>query len=115
MQGFPVTCSNCGHPLRDVHDTPCPNCGHTGRTVHLAALAHVKASAGVSMSIQRVTEEIRKNWPLIVVLVVCDLISMIPAYFLNGWKSVGTTVFFILLSTAIGYFAITRVITITKE
>jgi hypothetical protein len=115
MAGFPVTCSHCGHPLRDADETPCPNCGHTERTVHLEAHAQVKTSARVSMTIQRLEEEVRKNWPLIITLVACDLISVIPAYFLSGWASVAITVLFIILSTALGFYAITRVITITKE
>jgi hypothetical protein len=72
-------------------------------------------SARVSMTIQRLETEVRKNWRLIIILVACDVISVIPAYFLSGWASVGITVFFIILSTVLGYYAITRVITITKE
>jgi hypothetical protein len=69
----------------------------------------------VSLCVQRLEEEIRKNWRLIVVLIACNLISMIPAYFLSGWASVAATLFFIIVSTVLGYYAITRVITITKE
>ena len=46
---------------------------------------------------------------------ICNLISTVPAYALSGIPSVVATVIFNLLSTAIGYFAITRVITITTE
>jgi predicted RNA-binding Zn-ribbon protein involved in translation (DUF1610 family) len=115
MSGFPVTCSNCGHRLQNENETPCPNCGDTRRTVHMEARGQTISSARVGMTIHRLQTEVKKNWPLIATLIVCDLLSVFPAYFLNGWASVAVTVFFILLSTVLGYYAITRVITITKE
>jgi hypothetical protein len=69
----------------------------------------------VGMTIQTLRTEIEKNWLLVVILVLCDVVSVVPAYFLSGWASVALTVFFIVLSTAFGYFAITRVVTITME
>ena len=70
---------------------------------------------GFSMTIRKMETEIRKNWLLVVVLVLCDVVSVVPAYFLNGWASVAVTIFFITLSTVLGYYAITRVVTITTE
>jgi hypothetical protein len=81
----------------------------------MEARAQVGVSARLSMTIQRLETEVRKNWPLIITLVICSLISLVPAYFLSGLASVGVTFFFIILSTVLGYYAITRVITITKE
>jgi hypothetical protein len=52
---------------------------------------------------------------LIAVLMVGDGISTVPAYFLSGWQSVAVAFFFIVFSTVIGYYAITRVITVTTE
>lgn len=72
-------------------------------------------SARVSMTIRKIETEIKKNWVLLVILVLCDVVSVVPAYFLSGWASVAVTVLFILFSTVIGYYAITRVITITTE
>jgi hypothetical protein len=115
MSGFPVMCTNCGQKLRDENETPCPNCGDTRRTVHMTASAQIGLSARVSMTIRKMETEIRKNWLLMLVLVMCDVVSVVPAYFLNGWASVAVTVFFIILSTVLGYYAITRVITITTE
>jgi hypothetical protein len=65
--------------------------------VELEARGTVMASARASMTRRRIEEEVRKNWPLIAVLVICDLISIIPAYALSGIQSVAATVFFILL------------------
>jgi hypothetical protein len=115
MSGFPVTCSNCGHRLQNENETPCPICGDTRRTVHSETHIQSASSVRVGMTIHRLQTEVKKNWPLIVTLIMCDLLSVFPAYFLNGWASVAVTVFFILLSTVLGYYAITRVITITKE
>jgi uncharacterized membrane protein YvbJ len=115
MSGFPVTCTNCGHHLRDENETPCPNCGDPRRTVHMEATAHSVLSARVSMTIRKLETEIKKNWVLLVILILCDVVSVVPAYFLSGWASVAVTVLFILFSTVIGYYAITRVITITTE
>jgi len=67
------------------------------------------------MTIRKMEMEIKKNWPLVVILVLCDVVSVVPAYFLSGWASVAVTVFFIVLSTVLGYYAITRVVTITTE
>lgn len=81
----------------------------------MAASTQIGLTARISMTIQRLETEIRKNWLLVVVLVLCDVVSIIPAYFLSGWASVAATVFFIMLSTVLGYYAITRVVTITTE
>ena len=67
------------------------------------------------MTIRKIKQEVKKNWPLLVILVLCDVISVVPAYFLSGWASVIVTVFFIILSTVLGYYAITKVITIATE
>ena len=115
MSGFPVTCTNCGHQLRDENETPCPNCGDSRRTVHMTASMQIGLSARLSMTIRKMEMEIKKNWPLVVILVLCDVVSVVPAYFLSGWASVAVTVFFIVLSTVLGYYAITRVVTITTE
>jgi uncharacterized Zn finger protein (UPF0148 family) len=58
MAGFPATCSHCGHPLRDVDETPCPNCGHTERAVHIEAHLHAQSSASASMSIESSTSTV---------------------------------------------------------
>jgi hypothetical protein len=81
----------------------------------MEATAHSMLSARVSMTIRKIETEIKKNWVLLVILVLCDVVSVVPAYFLSGWASVAVTVLFILFSTVIGYYAITRVITITTE
>jgi hypothetical protein len=72
-------------------------------------------SMRVAMTTRRIEEEIKKNWKLIALLVAGDAFSTIPAYLWSGWKSVGVTIFFIIFSTGVGYYAITRVITITTE
>jgi hypothetical protein len=108
-----VHCTNCGHELRDVEHTPCPQCGDTRRTVNLEARVKVTSSVRAHPSLRRFEEEIRKNWPLIGVLAFGDLLSTIPAYFLNGWASVAVTLLFIMVSTIVGYYAVTRVVTIT--
>jgi hypothetical protein len=116
MSGYPVTCSNCGHGLQNENEAPCPICGDTRRTVHAELRSQSTSSVRLGpVTIQRLQAEVKKNWPLIATLIACDLLSVFPAYFLNGWASVAVTVFFILLSTVLGYYAITRVITITKE
>lgn len=81
----------------------------------MEATAHSMLSARVSMTIRKIETEIKKNWVLLVILVLCDVVSVVPAYFLSGWASVAVTVLFILFSTVIGYYAITQVITITTE
>jgi hypothetical protein len=115
MSGFPATCDICHRELKDVSEV-CPKCGpDAAKTVHMETRAQMTMSATVRMTILKLEEEIYKNWPLLFVLIICDLISVVPAYFLSGVPSVAVTVFFIILSTVLGYFAITRVITITRE
>jgi hypothetical protein len=72
-------------------------------------------SVNVSTTLRKTEEEIRRNWRLIVVLIMGDIISTIPAYFMSGWASVAATLVFIAFSTIVGYYAITRVITTTIE
>ena len=116
MSDYPVTCTNCGHLRQSEDQTPCPNCGDARRTVHAELRAQSTSSARLGpVTIQRLQTEVKKNRPLVALLIVCNLLSAVPAYFLNGWASVAVTVFFILLSTVVGYYAITRVITITTE
>jgi len=79
------------------------------------ARAQIGLSARVSITTRKIEKEIKKNWPLITVLVLGDVVSTIPAYFLSGWASVAVTVLFIIFSTVVGYFAITRVINIMTE
>jgi uncharacterized membrane protein YvbJ len=114
MAGGGVFCGNCGHELAE-NERPCSKCGDTRRVHHVTSTMHVNSKVTVTTTVQKIRREIVKNWSLIVVLVMCDLISIIPAYFWSGWPSVGATVFFILLSTGLGYFAITRMVTITRE
>jgi hypothetical protein len=75
----------------------------------------VLTGASASLTLRKVEEEMKKNWPLVILLLLGNFISIVPAYFLSGWWSVAATLFFILFSTGLGYFAITRVITITIE
>ena len=110
-----VHCANCGYELRDVDHTPCPKCGDSRRTVNLEARAQMGLTANVRMTMRRLEEEIKRNWPLITVLALGDLISTIPAYFLSGWASVAVAFGFVFFSTIVGYFAVTRVIKITTE
>ncbi len=110
-----VHCKNCGWELRDVDDTPCPNCGDFRRNVSLEGRTQIGLSAKVRTTTSKLEKEIKKNWPLIVVLIVGGIISIIPACFLNGWGSVAASVVFVVFSTIAGYFAITRVIKITIE
>ncbi len=114
MPGFSATCDRCGQLLIDV-DAKCPNCGDAPKTVHMEARTQVSAAANARMTRRKFEQELKKNWSLIVVLVALDLFSMIPAYFLSGWQSVVVSLLFVVLSTAIGYYAITRVITITVD
>jgi RNA polymerase subunit RPABC4/transcription elongation factor Spt4 len=111
-----VKCSDCDYELAE-NQSPCPNCGGTKRTINFEVptmTVKVTASA-VQMTLQRIEVEIKRNWPLIAVLSIGDLISTIPAYFLSGWASVTVTLAFIVFSTIVGYYAITRVITVTRE
>jgi hypothetical protein len=36
---FPVHCTDCGHELRDVNETPWPQCGRNRRTIQAAVQA----------------------------------------------------------------------------
>lgn len=112
-----VTCASCGHQLKDVDETPCPKCGDSRRNVHLEARTGTYAIAGasLSMTVERIKQEVKKNWPVIFILVASDALSCFPAYFFSKWTSVVVTIFFIITSTVLGYFALTRVITITRE
>jgi hypothetical protein len=81
MPGFPVTCSNCNHPLRDVNETPCPNCGDTRRTVHMqvATSMFTMVTSSVRLTLRKIEREVQTNWPLLSVLVAGDLLSTVPA------------------------------------
>jgi hypothetical protein len=114
MSGFPATCDKCGYKLKGVEET-CPNCGPAPKTVHLEATAHVTSSVSVSMTIDRLREEIEKNWLWIVVTLAFDVASILGAFFLSGIPSVVATMAAILITTVTGYRAVTKVRTIVRE
>jgi hypothetical protein len=111
-----IQCSECGYKLGETQ-SPCPQCGSNKRTINLAVPAmEIKVTAmPVQMTLQRIEEEFKKNWALIAVLTVGDMVSTVPAYFLSGWTSVAVTLAFIVFSTIVGYYALTRVVKITRE
>jgi len=113
MRVSSIHCSNCGQELHDETETPCPKCGDKRRTFSAEGHLQVTSSVTLQTSLRRFEEELRKNWPLIGVLAVGDALSTIPAYFLSGWASVAVTLAFIVVSTLVGYYAVTRVVTIT--
>jgi len=98
-----IRCSNCGHELRDEKEAPCPKCGDKRRTFN--AEGHIQVTSSVTLGLQKLEVEMRKNWPLIAVLAFGDLVSTIPAYCLSGWQSVAVTLAFIVGSTIVGYYA----------
>ena len=109
-----IYCSNCNHELRE-NESPCPKCGDTRRTFTESINMKMGSNVTVTTEIHRLRKEAQKNWPLVLVLVLINLASVIPAYFLSGLPSVLITIGCIISSTVIGYYAITRVITITIE
>ena len=121
MSGYPVTCMNCGRQLQN--ETPCPNCGDTRRIIHKEVRLQSTSSVRVGVTIHRLQTEAKKNWQLIAVLIACTLLPQFPILFpplfpafLNGRvTSVVVALLFSVLSAVIGYFAITRVITVTTE
>jgi predicted RNA-binding Zn-ribbon protein involved in translation (DUF1610 family) len=107
-------CSNCGHEVDDLVRAPCPRCGDTRITV--SAVGNINACIGdCTWELAASRRGIKKNRPFIAVLALGDLISTIPAYFLSGWASVAVTLLFIVASTVVGYYAITRVVRITTR
>ena len=110
---FRVHCTDCSHELRDVNETPCPQCGSNKRTVQLEARGQAVTMASARISRRNFEREVKKNWPLIATVGACNLLSAIPAYFLSGIPSVVFTLAFVTITTVLGYFMITRVITIT--
>lgn len=85
----------------------------TERTTFHKEIA-IEQHSRVWLGLERIKTEIKKNWPLITLLIISYFLSTIPAYFLSGWWSVLATVLSILFSTVVGYYAITRLITIEK-
>jgi hypothetical protein len=72
----------------------------------MEARAEVKTFARLSITTRKLEEEIKKNWALVLVLVLGDVLSTVPAYFLSGFWSVAVTVLFI--SVFYGYWLLRR-------
>ena len=108
---FPVKCNGCGYQLKDVYDLPCPKCGCDHATVSMAARGQVATSGRVTMEGHRTIEEMRRNWPFILLLIAVILLSaIIPAYlFGGGWASVIVSCIFSFVSTIVGYYALTKI------
>lgn len=107
-------CTNCGHVLAP-RESPCPKCGDTRRTADQPIGTTTSSTLSLNMTIKTIREEVQKNWLLIIILVLGDVFSTIPAYIFNGWASVVITLLFIIFSTVVGYYAITRVVNTTIE
>jgi uncharacterized membrane protein YvbJ len=113
MAGFPVTCDKCGRQLNDVNE--CPQCGPAPKTVHVQIRSQIGLTARVSMTVDRLREEIKKNWLWIVITLAIDLVSIYGAFVLTGIPSALAAVVAILVTAFTGYRAVTKVRTITRE
>ena len=108
-----VNCSVCGCEL-GVDSGPCPKCGGTAKTVQLEAHSQATASGSSTVSLRKIEMAVKKDWKLICILIVMNLISVGLPYLLPpGLPSLIATVVITVASTILGYFAITKVVTIT--
>ena len=64
------------------------------------------------MTRRKIDTEIKKNWPILVLLFLCNLVSMIPSI-PGGAGAVALSFFFIVVSSILGYVGLTKVITVT--
>jgi hypothetical protein len=108
-----VNCSACGCELPGVDSGPCPKCGGMAKTVQLEARGQMMTSGSLKVSLRKIEMAVKKDWKLICILIVMQLIAVGLAYFLSGVASVIASVVVIIVTTIVGYFAITRVFTIT--
>jgi hypothetical protein len=106
---FPVKCNGCGYQLKDVYDLPCPKCGCDQATVSMAARAQAAFSGRATAVGHQTIEEMKKDWPYILLLIAVILVSGIPAYFLSGWTSVMVSWLLSILSAYVGYYALTKI------
>lgn len=111
MSTFPVICK-CGYQLQDTLETPCPKCGGIERRVEMAARGTGMAKGSARMTRRKMDVEIKKNWPVLVVLFICNLVSLIPSAS-GGLGGILLSLFFIVVSSVLGYVGLTKVITIT--
>ena len=107
---FPVNCNGCGYQLKDVYDLPCPKCRCDQATVSMAARGQVATSGRATMEGHQTIEEMRRDWPFILLLIAVISISGIPAYFLSGWLSVIVSWLFSAISAWVGYYALTKIL-----
>jgi hypothetical protein len=101
-----VTCSKCGHALKDVSGLPCPECGSETANLALAGRTTIAGSGGATVSGHKIEEKMQKSWPYLILLVVVILGS---AYPFENWTSVLATWGTSLIETLIGYYAITKI------
>jgi hypothetical protein len=63
-----------------------------------------------------ITKAIKKNWWVIAFYVVINASGVVAAYFLTApWLSVAASLGVAIVSTVVGYFMMSQVVTITKE
>jgi hypothetical protein len=113
MADFPVHCTQ-GHRLKDVYDLPCPTCGCQEAIVSMAARGQGTSGGRGALSGHATIEEMRKNWPLIGLLLIVTFVSgVVPCYlsdYLSGWRCVAVSWAFSIISACVGYCALTRIL-----
>lgn len=111
-----TTCTDCEALLDSVPpDYACPSCGGMHRSVTIqvpAASMHLTAGRiGVTMT----QGAWGKNWPLLLVVATLTLVSPFLGLVLAGWWGVWTGLALNVLTAILGFYAITRIFTITRS
>lgn len=104
-----VHCKN-GHPLRDENDRPCPICGTNHIVFQAAGNITAHSTVHASASAFRMIEEMARNPYYIVAWVALFGLQLCLSYVLSGIPSVAATFVLTIVSTVVGYFAITRIL-----
>ena len=85
------------------------SCGGTARTVQKGIKVQTGSVVQVFTSlIHKAVWE--KNWPLIFLYAILQLILATVSYWTNAWHSVGWSVFGSIISTVLGLFIVTKIV-----
>jgi hypothetical protein len=105
-----IVCEKCGAPW-PAGQIRC-ECGGTARQQFGSALfkgkGNFQATANLLSTVSTIWE---KNWPVIISYLLVQFLFAAVSYWTSGWFSVGWSFLGSVISTVLGLFIITKVIT----
>lgn len=103
-------CKKCRGRVERAHEGACPHCGAiAGYDIAINAFEDLSEGLKEGGAISKMSTYFKKNWRLLVVVIVLTIALPFLGLFLAGWPGVIVGLIGSLLTLILGFFAVTRV------